>query len=71
MKQYQPPYAEFVNFNPSVDEMLKCVVDNHERPSINPEWRKLQVIPVFFCPFFFIKTSQSECWINTERFYKS
>ena len=55
--QYKPPYAGFVNFNPSIDEMLKCVVDNHERPPINPEWRKYQVI--FFFNFTGMRNQSS------------
>ena len=42
--EYKPSYDGLVNFNPSIDEMLKCVVDNRDRPTIPPEWRQTQVL---------------------------
>ena len=41
--KYETSYHKLVNFNPTVDEMLKCVVDNRERPTIPPEWKQTQV----------------------------
>lgn len=46
---YETAYHKLVNFNPTVDEMLKCIVDNRERPIIPPEWKQTQV---YFFAFY-------------------
>eukprot|EP00111_Clytia_hemisphaerica_P008938 TCONS_00026127-protein len=55
VEEYKPPYSGLVNFNPSVDEMLKCVVENHKRPHIPNHWKETQ-------SFVTIVETMELCW---------
>jgi len=55
IEDYKPPYGNVVNFNPSIDEMLKCVVENYQRPPIKQEWKTSQA-------FTSIIETMERCW---------
>lgn len=52
---YHPPYFDAVGSNPTIEEMLRCVVEQKKRPHVESKWRKDST-------FKSICETMVECW---------
>ncbi|KHN74717.1 TGF-beta receptor type-1 [Toxocara canis] len=58
MQAYEPPYAEWVTRDPSIEEMRECVCVHKHRPTVRGSWKSDKVMSD-------IERMMMECWAES------